>query len=73
MLALETIASIKDHRLIVEDVALPAFANRARVIVLWEAQKPAGRRSPPPSLAHMGEERGDIVGGATDSDWEALS
>lgn len=72
MLALETIASIKDHRLIIEDEALPAYANRARVIVLWEAVKPAGRRSPPPSLASMGEEKGDIVSGAPDTEWEAL-
>lgn len=72
MMALEKIASIKDHRLIIEDEALPAYANHARVIVLWDAVKPAGRRTPPPSLARMGEEKGDIVSGAPDSEWETL-
>lgn len=31
MLALETIASIEDHRLVIQDDALPAHADRARV------------------------------------------
>jgi len=73
MLALETTASIADHRLVIQDAALPAHAERARVIVLWESTKPAGRRSPPSSLAGMGEEKGDILNGSPESDWEALS
>ncbi|MDO8811220.1 MAG: hypothetical protein Q7J38_04235 [Gallionella sp.] len=73
MLALETTASIADHRLVIQDAALPAHAERARVIVLWESTKPAGRRLPPPSLAGMGEEKGDILSGSPESDWEALS
>lgn len=72
MLALEAIASIKDHRLVIQDDALPAHADRARVIVLWESVKPAERRSPPPSLAGMGEEKGDILNSAPSADWEAL-
>jgi hypothetical protein len=73
MLALETTASITDHRLVIQNDALPAHADRARVIVLWESAKPAGRRSPPPSLAGMGEENGDILDSAPASDWEALA
>ncbi|MBI3523718.1 MAG: hypothetical protein HY066_04205 [Betaproteobacteria bacterium] len=74
MLALETTASIADHRLVIQDAALPAHAEHARVIVLWEsARKPAGRRSPPPALASMGEEKGNILSGPPESDWEALS
>jgi len=73
MLALETIASIEDHRLVIQDSALPAHADHARVIVLWESSKPAGRRSPPLSLAGMGEEKGDILSGPPESDWETLS
>lgn len=61
MLALETTASIDDHRLVIQDSALPAHADHARVIVLWESIKPAGRRSPPLSLAGKGEEKGDIL------------
>ena len=72
MLALETIASIKDHRLVIQNEALPAHADRAHVIVLWESARPAGRRSPPSSLAGMGEEKGDILNSAPTSDWEAL-
>lgn len=66
MLALETTASIADHRLVIQD-----HAARARVIILWESAKPAGRRSPPPELAGMGEEKGDILNGPPESDWEA--
>lgn len=73
MLALETTASIADHRLVIEDAALPAHAERARVIILWESTKPVGRHSPPSALAGMGEEKGDILNGPPESDWEALS
>lgn len=73
MLALETTASIDDHRLVIQDAALPAHAERAHVIILWESTKPAGRRSPPPALAGMGEEKGDILSGPPESDWETLS
>jgi hypothetical protein len=73
MLALETTASIDDHRLIIEDAALPAHADHARVIVLWESSKPGGRRTPPLVLAGMGEEKGDILSGPPASDWETLS
>jgi len=72
MLALETTASIADHRLVIQDAALPAHAERAR-IVMWESAKTAGHRSPPPSLSGMGEEEGDILSGSPESDWEALS
>ena len=72
MLALETTASIDGHRLVIQDAALPAHAEHARVIVMWESTKPAGRRSPPP-LAGMGEENGDILSGPRESDWDALS
>ena len=73
MLALETTASIDGHRLVIQDAALPAHAERARVIVMWESTKPAGRRSPPPTLAGMGEEKGDILNASPESDWDALS
>jgi len=73
MLALETTASIADHRLVIQDAALPAHAERARVIIMWESAKPTGRRSPPPVLAGMGEEKGDILSSAPESDWKALS
>jgi len=63
MLALEMTASIADHRLVIQDAALPAHAEHARVIVMWESTKPAGRRQPPPALAGMSEEKGDILGG----------
>jgi hypothetical protein len=36
MLALETTASIDDHRLVIQDAALPAHAEHARVIVMWD-------------------------------------
>ena len=54
--------AIANHRLVIQDAALPAHAENARVIVLWESTRPAGRRSPPPALAGMGEEKGDILG-----------
>ena len=73
MLALETTATIDGHRLVIQDEALPAHAERARVIVMWESAKPAGRRSPPSALAGAGEEKGDILNGPPESDWEALS
>lgn len=73
MLALETTASIDDHRLVIQNAALPAHAERARVIVLWESIKPIGRRSPPLALAGMGEEKGDIINSSPESDWEVLS
>ncbi len=73
MLALETTASIDGHRLVIQDAALPAHVERARVIVMWESTTPAGRRSPPPALACMGEEKGDIHSGPPESDWDALS
>ena len=73
MLALETTASITDHRVVIQDAALPAHADHARVIVLWESSKPGGRRSPPPALAGMGEEKGDILSGPPESDWKVLS
>jgi len=46
MLAIETTASIADHRLAIQDAALSAHAERARVIIMWESAKPAGRRLP---------------------------
>lgn len=73
MLALETTAKIDGHRLIVQDDALPAHAERARVIVMWEPGKPAGRHTPPAALAGMGEEKGDILSGPPEGDWEALA
>lgn len=73
MLALETTASIEDHRLVIQDAALPAHAENARVIVLWESTKPTGRRTPPPALAGLGEEKGDLLSGPPESDWEVLS
>lgn len=72
MLALETLAPIADHRLIVEDAALPAHAAQARVIVLWENAHPAQRRKPPPSLAGMGEETGDILSALPETDWKVI-
>lgn len=73
MLALETTAPIDDHRLVIQDAALPAHVEQARVIVMWESPKPAGRRSPPPALAGMGEEKGDILSGPPENDWDVLS
>jgi len=72
MLAFEITASIDNHRLVIQDSALPAHADHARVIVLWESIAPTGRRSPPPALVGMGEEKGDILSGPPESDWEAL-
>ena len=71
MLALETTALIDNHRLVIRDDALPAHAERARVIVMWES-KPAGRHAPPP-LAEMAEEKGDIINSVPPSDWDVLS
>ncbi len=73
MLALETTASISDHRLVVQDDALPIHAEKARVIVLWDAPAPTGRRSPPPELAGKGEEKGDILAGPPLTDWDVLA
>jgi hypothetical protein len=58
---------------VIQDEALPAHAERARVIVMWESAKPAGRRLPPSALAGVGEEKGDILNGPPESDWEVLS
>ena len=44
MFALGTAASIADHRLVIQDRALPTHSVRARVIVLWESAKPSTRR-----------------------------
>jgi hypothetical protein len=73
MLALEMTVPIANHRLVVQDDALPANAERARVIVMWESTPALGRRSPPLSLAGAGEEKGDILSSAPAGDWEALS
>jgi len=37
MLALETTATLADHRFVIQDAALPALVGHARVIVLWES------------------------------------
>ena len=73
MQALETTTKIDGHRLVVQDAALPAHTESARIIVMWEVGKPAGRRVPPPALAGMGEERGAILSGSPESDWETIS
>ncbi|MDR2213830.1 MAG: hypothetical protein LBE21_09435 [Pseudomonadales bacterium] len=73
MQALETIVKIDGHRFVVQDAALPAHVEHARVIVMWESTQPAGRRTPPPALAGMGEEQGDILSGPPQSDWDALA
>ncbi len=73
MLALEMTVPIANHRLVVQDDALPANAESARVIIMWESAKPYGRRAPPPSLAGVGEEKGDIINSTPSGDWEALS
>ena len=72
-MALETTASISDHRLVVQNDALPVHADHARVIVLWESPVQAGRRSPPAELAGKGEEKGDILAGAPLTDWDVLA
>lgn len=66
-------ASIDDYRLVIQDSALPAHADHARVIILWESNKPAEPRSSPPALAGMGTEKGDILSCPSESDWEVLS
>ena len=73
MRALEMTVPIANHRLVVQDDALPANAAHARVIVMWESISTSGRRSPPLSLAGVGEEKGDILSSAPTGDWEALS
>lgn len=73
MLVLETTASIVDHRLVIQDMALPAHRVRARVIVLWEPAKSGMRRTPPPALLGMGTEQGDILNSVPDSDWDVLA
>lgn len=72
MQTLDTVVSIEDHKLVLQDAALPRRAERARVIVIWEPAKQEGRRSPPPALAGLGEERGDILDSAPESDWDSL-
>jgi len=73
MQALEMTANIANHRLVVEDATLPLHAERARVIVLWDAPPASNaRRVPPPALAGLGQERGDILSAVPESDWEAL-
>ncbi len=72
MNALETIVSIADHRLVVENAVLPARVDRARVIVLWDTLPSNGRRLPPPALAGLGQEKGDILSSSPESDWEVL-
>lgn len=73
MLAIEMTVPISNHRLVVQDDALPANADRARVIVMWDSLPTSGRRSPPLSLAGIGEEKGDIISSVPSGDWEALS
>ncbi len=73
MLAIEMVVPISNHRLVVQGEALPAYAERARVIVMWDAVNQSGRRSPPLALAGLGIERGDIFTGVPSGDWEALS
>jgi hypothetical protein len=73
MQALETIAKIDGHRLVLQDKALPERVERARVIVMWESTKSAGRRIPPSALAGMGVEKGNILNGPPENDWDALS
>lgn len=73
MLALEMTVPIANHRLVVQDDALPAHAEKVRVIVMWESTASSGRRYPPAMLAGMGEEKGDIIGSAPLNVWEALS
>jgi hypothetical protein len=73
MLAVEMVVPISNHRLVVQGDALPAHAERARVIVMWEAINQSGRRSPPLALAGVGAEHGDLFTSLPSSDWEALS
>lgn len=74
MQALEMAANISNHRLVIEDATLPLHAEHARVIVLWDASPaPNARRLPPPALAGLGREKGDILAAAPESDWEVLS
>ncbi|MGB7650049.1 MAG: hypothetical protein WBL62_02485 [Gallionella sp.] len=73
MLAIEMVVPISNHRLVVQGEALPAHAERARVIVMWDAVNQSGRRSPPLALAGLGTEHGELLTGVPSSDWEALS
>ena len=73
MQALETIASISNHRLIIESDALPLYSERARVIVLWDAPSSSRPRTPPSALAGLGQEKGDILSSIPESDWGVLS
>lgn len=74
MQALEITAAISNHRLVIEDAALPLNAEQARVIVLWNAPSASNaRRTPPPALAGLGREKGDILSSAPISDWEAMA
>lgn len=74
MHALEMTAKITNHRLVVEDATLPLNAEQARVIVLWNATTGSNaRRLPPPALAGLGREKGDILTAAPESDWEVLA
>ena len=73
MQALETTTKIDCHSLVVYDAALPAHAESARIIVMWEVGKPPGRRVPPPTLAGMGEEKEGILGDSPESDWDGLT
>jgi hypothetical protein len=73
MYALEVTASVEDHRLVIQDPALPDHLDMARVIVLWENPGETGKRTPPPGLAGMGIEKGDILSGPSEAEWEALS
>jgi len=72
MQALELSATVDGHRLVVQHPALPDHLETVRVIVLWETPGQAGRRLPPPSLAGMGVEKGDILSSASDEEWETL-
>jgi len=66
MQALETTANISNHRLVVENATLPDHVERARVIILWDTTTPsAGPHTPPPALAGVGREKGDILAGDT--------
>ena len=72
MLAFEMTAPIANHRLVIQNDALPANVEHARVIVIWEAAGSPARRTPPLNLAGMGEEKGDILNSVSPTDWEAL-
>lgn len=73
MLALERSVPINNHRIVLEDDALPVYSGQARVIVMWDALSASPRRAPPLALAGAGEEKGDIISSATTNDWEVLA